>query len=103
LNKAELIADVALRADVSQATEKKAVDAFIDAVKASLSVRENVTLVGFGTFKTAERTARVGRNPQTGKALKIAAAINAKFSAGKKLKDAVKLSGQPDQKAKPRK
>jgi len=103
LNKSQLVADVAQRADLSKVMAQKVVDAFIDAVKASLVAREDVTLVGFGTFKTAERTARVGRNPQTGKELKIAAAINAKFSAGKNLKDAVKLSGQPDQRAKSRK
>ncbi|MDM3888530.1 HU family DNA-binding protein [Pseudomonas sp. BCRC 81390] len=102
MNKSELVADVAQRADLSKAMAQKVVDAFIDAVKKSLGARENVALVGFGTFSTAERKARIGRNPRTGNALEIAAAINAKFIAGKKLKEAVKLDEQVGHKAKPR-
>ena len=91
MNKSQLVADVAQRADLSKVMAQKVVDAFIDAVKASLGAREDVILVGFGTFSTAQRKARIGRNPRTGKALKIAAAIKARFSAGKKLKEAVRF------------
>lgn len=103
MNKSELVADVAQRANLTKATAQLVVDAFIDTVKTTLGAREDVALVGFGTFSTAQRKERIGRNPRTGKALKIAAAINAKFTAGKKLKDAVKLNEHPRQKPKPSK
>lgn len=102
MNKSELVADVAQRADLSKAMAQKVVDAFIDAVKTSLGARENVALVGFGTFSTVERKARIGRDPRTGQALKIGAAINPRFTAGKNLKEAVRLDKQAGQKARPR-
>nr|WP_050491845.1 HU family DNA-binding protein [Pseudomonas putida] len=92
LNKSELVADVAQRADLNKATAQKVVDAFIDAIKASLSERKEVALVGFGTFKTEEREARIGRNPQTGEKLQIAAATKAKFVPGKNLRENVNFS-----------
>ncbi|MFJ4385929.1 HU family DNA-binding protein [Pseudomonas sp. NPDC089408] len=103
MNKSELVDAVAEAADMNKATALKAVDAFIDAVKTSLHARKEVVLVGFGTFTTMAREARMGRNPKTGEPLKIAAAITAKFRAGKNLKDAVRLGGQPGQKPKTRK
>jgi len=103
VNKSQLVADVAQRAGLNKATARQVVDAFIDAVKVTLSEGNEVALVGFGTFRTEETKARVGRNPQTGKELQIAAATKAKFVPGKGLKDTVNFSEQSDQKAKPRK
>ncbi|MFK0092114.1 HU family DNA-binding protein [Pseudomonas sp. NPDC090592] len=103
MNKSELVDAVAEAADVSKAKALKVVDVFIDTVKATLSARENVALVGFGTFSTAHRKERIGRNPRTGEALKIAAANKVKFTAGKKFKDAVQLYEHPGQKPKPSK
>ena len=68
----------------------EAVDAMIAAIQKSLKKGNSVTLVGFGTFDVKKRKARTGRNPQTGKALKIAAKKVPVFKAGKGLKDAVK-------------
>jgi len=67
-----------------------ALDAILAAIQKTLKKGNDVTLVGFGTFKISKRKARVGRNPQTGKALKIAAKKVPVFKAGKGLKDAVK-------------
>ena len=103
MNKSELVYAVAGATDMSKATALKVVDAFIDAVQKSLRAGDDVVLVGFGTFTTVAREARTGRNPQTGKPLQIAAAITPKFRAGKNLKDAVRLGGQPGQKPKTRK
>ena len=68
----------------------KAIDAFLGAVKKALKKGDKVSLIGFGTFSVAKRSARKGRNPQTGEPLKIAAKKVPKFTAGKALKDAVK-------------
>ncbi|MBA6057987.1 HU family DNA-binding protein [Pseudomonas juntendi] len=103
MNKAELIAQVAVRAELSQAKAQKVVDAFIDGIKASLSTHTHVVLVDFGMFKTVARAARVGRNPQSGKPLEIPPATIVKFRAGKRLKDAVQFSGKFDASTKPRK
>lgn len=89
MNKTELIDAIAKSADLTKADAGKALTAMIDAISGTLSKGEDVTLVGFGTFSINERVARTGRNPQTGKALKIAAKKVAKFSAGKGLKEAV--------------
>ena len=89
MNKGDLINEVA-KATCTKAEAVKAVDAFINAVKKTLKKGNKVTLVGFGTFSVVKRSARTGRNPQTGKAIKIAAKKVPKFTAGKGLKDAVK-------------
>jgi nucleoid DNA-binding protein len=89
MNKVELINEVA-KATCSKAEAGKALDAVLAAIKKSLKKGESVTLVGFGTFSVAKRSARKGRNPQTGEPLKIAAKKVPKFTAGKALKDAVK-------------
>ena len=68
---------------------EKALKAFVDVVTEQLKEGEKVQLVGFGTFEVSERAAREGRNPQTGKTMKIAACKAPKFKAGKALKDAV--------------
>ncbi len=90
MNKGDLIARIAKDARVSKAAAEKAIDSFCDAVTGTLKKGSKVTLVGFGTFSTAKRKARIGRNPATGQEIKIAAATVPKFSAGKSLKDAVR-------------
>ena len=89
MNKSQLIEAVAGGADISKAKAGEAIDAFIGAVTQALQSGDTVTLIGFGSFTTASRAARVGRNPKTGKEIKIAATTTPKFKAGKALKDAV--------------
>ncbi len=89
MNKVELIAALADKADVSKKDAAKVLDALTKTVAEELSKKEKITLVGFGTFETRERAARTGKNPRTGEALKIAAAVVPAFKAGKALKDAV--------------
>ena len=88
MNKTELIAAVADKAGLSKKDAEKAVKAFTDVVASELKKGEKIQLVGFGTFEVSERAAREGRNPQTGKSMKIKASKNARFKAGKALKDA---------------
>ena len=89
MNKSELIEATAKAADISKAAAERALSAMIDAVVKSVAKGDNVTLVGFGTFKSAKRAARNGKNPKTGEALKIAATTVPKFSAGTGFKAAV--------------
>ncbi len=89
MNKTELIAAVAEKAELSKKDAEKAVKAFTDAVAEELVKGGKVQLVGFGTFEVSERGAREGRNPKTGKTMTIAAAKAPKFKAGKALKDQV--------------
>jgi DNA-binding protein HU-beta len=89
VNKADLIDHIAKSADISKAAATRALEALIAGVSITLSKGGTVTLVGFGTFSTGKRVARVGRNPKTGEALKIKAAKVPKFKPGKALKDAV--------------
>jgi DNA-binding protein HU-beta len=89
MNKTELVDQIAASAEISKAAAARAVDATVSAVKAALKAGDSVSLIGFGTFYVGERAARTGRNPQTGKTLKIKAAKVPKFRAGKGLKDAV--------------
>ncbi|WP_296264070.1 nucleoid-associated protein HU-beta [Pseudomonas sp. MLB6B] len=89
MNKSELIDAIAASADISKATAGKALDAVIESVTGALKQGDDVVLVGFGTFGVKERAARIGRNPQTGAEIKIAAAKVPGFKAGKGLKDAV--------------
>jgi DNA-binding protein HU-beta len=89
MTKAELVDAVAKSAGLTKAAADKAVGSFINAVSAALKKGERVTLVGFGSFEVSSRKARVGRNPQTGKEIKIAAAKVPKFRPGKALKSAV--------------
>ena len=89
MNKTEFIAAEAENADISKKDAEKAIKAFADVVTEELKKGEKVQLVGFGTFEVSERAAREGRNPQTGKTMKIAACKAPKFKAGKALKDAV--------------
>ena len=89
MNKTELVAAVAEQADISKKDAEKALKAFVDVVTEEMKKGEKVQLVGFGTFEVSERAAREGRNPQTGKTMKIEACKSPKFKAGKALKDAV--------------
>ena len=89
MNKTELIASVAEKANISKKDAEKAVAAFIDSVAAELKAGGKVQLVGFGTFEVRERAARVGINPRTKATIKIAATKAPAFKAGKALKDAV--------------
>ncbi len=89
MNKAELVAAIAAKTELSKKDSEKALKAFIDVVSEELKKGEKVQLVGFGTFEVAKRAAREGRNPQTGKAMKIAASKAPKFKAGKALKDEI--------------
>ena len=90
MNKTELIAAVAVKAEISKKDAEKAVKAFTDAVAEELAKGGKVQLVGFGNFEVSERPAREGRNPHTGEPMPIAASKAPKFKAGKALKDAIK-------------
>ncbi len=89
MNKSELIDSIARHADISKAAAGRALDATVDAIRGSLRKGSVVTLVGFGSFYVGKRTARSGRNPRTGAAIRIRAAKVPKFRAGKALKDAL--------------
>jgi DNA-binding protein HU-beta len=86
MNKGELISAIADKSGLSKATSEKALNAIISAVSTSLKKGQRVGLVGFGSFNVVKRAARNGRNPQTGKAIKIAAKKVVKFRPGAKLK-----------------
>jgi len=90
MTKAELIATIGKEAKISKASAEKTLNAFTSAVMKTLKKGDKLTLTGFGTFSVAKRRARMGRNPQTGKEIKIAATRVAKFKAGNLLKKAVK-------------
>ena len=90
MNKSELVEGMASASGISKAAAEKALNGMLDSITSALSKGDKVTLVGFGTFSVAKRAARTGRNPQTGKEIKIAARKVARFKAGSKLADAVK-------------
>ena len=89
MNKTELIAAVAEKAEISKKDSEKALKAFIDVVTEQLKAGDKVQVVGFGTFEVSERAAREGRNPQTGDTMKIEACKAPKFKAGKSLKESI--------------
>jgi len=89
MNKSELIEVIAKEAELSKVAAGKTLDAVIATVVNTVAKGDSVTLVGFGTFKSSKRAARTGRNPQTGKELKIAANTVPRFSAGATFKAAV--------------
>ncbi len=90
MNKTELVASVATKAELSKKDAEAAVTAVIDSITEALKDGEKVALVGFGTFDVKERAARTGLNPRTKEKIEIAAAKVPGFKAGKALKDAVK-------------
>jgi DNA-binding protein HU-beta len=89
MNKAELIDAVAAESGLSKAEAKRALDSTIDVMSKSLKKGDRVALVGFGSFSISKRAARKGRNPQTGKEIKIAAKKVVKFKAGAELAEKV--------------
>ena len=89
MNKTELVAAMADKAGLSKKDAEKALKAFTETVSAQLKKGDKIQLVGFGTFEVSKRAAREGRNPQTGKAMKIKASKAPKFKAGKALKDMI--------------
>ena len=89
MNKAELIDAIAGNASLTKADAKKALDAFISTTTNALKKGDRVALVGFGSFSVAKRSARTGRNPQTGKEITIQAKKVVKFKAGSELSSTV--------------
>lgn len=89
MNKIDLIAAVADKTDLPKAKAAEAVDAVFGAIEQSLKNREDVRLIGFGSFATATRKASTGRNPRTGEEIQIAQSTSVRFKPGKGLKDAV--------------
>ncbi len=89
MNKTELIAAMAEKAELSKKDAEAALKAFTEVVTDELKKGEKIQMVGFGTFEVAERSAREGRNPLTGETISIAASKAPKFKAGKALKDAL--------------
>ncbi len=89
MNKSELVEIAAKEADLSKAATEKTLAAIIGAIVKAVAKGDTVTLVGFGTFKSSKRAARIGRNPQTGKELKIAASTVPRFTAAATFKAAV--------------
>ncbi|MBR1680802.1 HU family DNA-binding protein [bacterium] len=90
MNKEELVKEVSKKAKVSQKAASDVISAIVETVEKTVAKGKKVTLVGFGTFEPRKRAARTGRNPQTGKEIKIAAKTVPAFSAGKKFKELVK-------------
>lgn len=90
MNKTELIKVVAEKAELTQKDAAVATQAVLDAITNALANEEKVQILGFGTFEIRERSARIGRNPQTGEEIQIAASKAPAFKAGKELKAAVK-------------
>ncbi|MGI6678154.1 MAG: HU family DNA-binding protein [Dehalobacterium sp.] len=89
MNKTDLITSVSEKTDVTKKDAERLINAVLSSIEEALANNEKVQLVGFGTFEVKERAARVGRNPQTGETINIAAAKVPTFKAGKGLKEAV--------------
>ncbi|MCQ2914785.1 MAG: HU family DNA-binding protein [Alphaproteobacteria bacterium] len=89
MNKTELVDSIAKLSGLTKVDSTKALDATLEAIVKSLKKNDEVRLVGFGTFAVSSRKATTGRNPRTGKEIKIAACKAPKFKAGKTLKDAL--------------
>lgn len=90
MNKGDLVGKIAEDAEITKLQAAAAIDAIQNAVKVTLKKGQKLTLVGFGTFAVSKRKARIGRNPQTGAVIKIAARKVPKFTPGSDLKKAVK-------------
>lgn len=89
MNKAELIDAIASQSGLSKVDAKKALDGFVAATSTAMKAGDRISLVGFGSFSVSNRAARTGRNPQTGKEIKIAAKNVVRFKAGAELTGAV--------------
>ena len=103
MNKHELVVAIAEKAEMSQASAEKALKGIIEATVAEVAKKGKVQLIGFGTFAARERAARTGKNPQTGKPIKIAAATVPAFKPGKLFKDAVNVKPAKKKAAKKKK
>lgn len=89
MNKSELVSAIAEKSGLSKTDSEKALNAFTEAAKDALAKGGSIQLIGFGTFSIGERSARTGRNPQTGKEIQISAKKVIKFKVGKALDEAV--------------
>ena len=89
MNKEELVQEISKKAKVTQKEAGEVLSSLVETIQKTVSKGGKVTLVGFGTFESRKRAARTGRNPQTGKEIKIAAKTVPAFSAGKKFKELV--------------
>jgi len=89
MNKAELVEKLANDADISKASADRALSSAIEHIIKAVTKGDDVQLIGFGTFKSGKRAARLGRNPKTGAEIKISASKTVKFTAGKAFKDIV--------------
>lgn len=89
MNKAELVSSLAAATSLTQKDVTKVLEALVETVKITLKKGEDITLIGFGTFKVSSRAARTGRNPKTGAPLEIKASKVPSFKPGKALKEAV--------------
>ena len=89
MNKSELIEALAAKTDTSKAAACRPLDALLEIITTTVAKKQDVTLIGFGSFKAVKRAARKGKNPKTGEALKIAATTVPRFSAGASFKAAV--------------
>lgn len=94
MNKKELVTAISEKAGLTKGASEKALNAVVSTITEAVAHGDSVTLVGFGAFKSVARSAREGRNPQTGKKIKVDATVTPKFTAGSVFKDAVKNAGQ---------
>ena len=101
MNKTELIAAIANSANLTKKDATAALDAALDSIMAEVAAGNKVQLIGFGSFERGERAARAGRNPNTGKAIKIPATKTVKFKAGSEFK--VKVNAKKEKKARAKK
>lgn len=90
MNKGELVENMANAAGISKAAAERSLTGLLDSISGALAKGDKVTLVGFGTFSVSKRSARQGRNPQTGATIEIPARTVARFKPGSKLADSVK-------------
>ncbi|MBL7714814.1 MAG: HU family DNA-binding protein [Bdellovibrionales bacterium] len=90
MNKSQLIDAIAKSTKLTKVDAESVINAMLDTVKKSVKKGEDVTLIGFGTFTKSKRKARIGRNPQTGKEIKIPAMMVPKFRAGREFKDSIR-------------
>jgi len=89
MNKTDLVTEISKHSGLTKTDAEKSLNAFIKSIENALAAKEEIRLVGFGTFSTSNRKAGEGRNPRTGEVIKIAASTLPKFKAGKNLKDLV--------------
>src|ERR1700733_8418608 len=98
MNKSDLVSHIAKEVELTNTKATEVLEGLLDAITDTLTSKDKLILIGFGTFETLARAARVGRNPRTGEEIKIKATVVPKFRAGKALKDVV--AGRKSTKAK---